>query len=124
MKQFNRPLSPHLSTYKPQITSIISIFHRITGSLLGLVFLSIGTLYSLFSSFISFNIIYLLYYLLSFIGVFLWYFLIISVFFHALNGIRHISWDFGLGLDLNSLTTTGILVVSIAFALFLTIIIL
>ena len=29
--KFNRPLSPHLSVYKPQFTSVLSIFHRITG---------------------------------------------------------------------------------------------
>ena len=28
----NRPLSPHLTVYKPQITSVLSIFHRITGA--------------------------------------------------------------------------------------------
>ena len=26
-----RPISPHLQVYKPQITSVLSIFHRITG---------------------------------------------------------------------------------------------
>ena len=34
----NRPLSPHLTVYKPQITSVLSIFHRITGA-----GLSVGT---------------------------------------------------------------------------------
>ena len=37
MKNNNRPISPHLSIYKPQITSILSISHRITG-----VFQSLG----------------------------------------------------------------------------------
>jgi succinate dehydrogenase / fumarate reductase cytochrome b subunit len=35
----NRSLSPHLYAYKPQITSVISIFHRITGSLLAIILL-------------------------------------------------------------------------------------
>ena len=35
MKQ-NRPLSPHLSVYKPQITAMLSIYHRITGAVLSL----------------------------------------------------------------------------------------
>ena len=38
-KLVRRPLSPHLQVYKPQITSALSIFHRITG-----VALSVGTL--------------------------------------------------------------------------------
>ena len=35
----SRPLSPHLQVYKPQITSVLSISHRISG-----VFLSLGLL--------------------------------------------------------------------------------
>ena len=31
-----RPLSPHLQIYRPQITSVLSIMHRITGILLSL----------------------------------------------------------------------------------------
>ena len=38
MKQV-RPLSPHLQIYKPQITSILSIMHRLTG-----IGLSVGTI--------------------------------------------------------------------------------
>ena len=36
MIQKIRPLSPHLTIYKPQLTSVLSIFHRITGAILGL----------------------------------------------------------------------------------------
>ena len=32
----NRPLSPHLQVYRPQITSVLSILHRITGVVLAL----------------------------------------------------------------------------------------
>ena len=37
-----RPLSPHLTIYKPQVTSILSIMHRITGASMffGVIFLS------------------------------------------------------------------------------------
>ena len=34
MKNNNRPISPHLQIYKPQITSILSISHRFTGIIL------------------------------------------------------------------------------------------
>merc|ERR1711994_888913 len=30
-KKLNRPLSPHLTIYKPQLTSMLSITHRVTG---------------------------------------------------------------------------------------------
>jgi succinate dehydrogenase / fumarate reductase cytochrome b subunit len=35
-----RPLSPHLQIYRPQITSVLSIFHRISG-----VVLAVGSLF-------------------------------------------------------------------------------
>ena len=35
----NRPLSPHLQVYKPQLTSVLSILHRATG-----IALAVGTL--------------------------------------------------------------------------------
>ena len=43
----NRPLSPHLQVYKPQVTSVLSIFHRMTGVALsaGLVLL-VGWIFS------------------------------------------------------------------------------
>ncbi|GJP80880.1 hypothetical protein CLOP_g11079 [Closterium sp. NIES-67] len=37
--KINRPLSPHLSIYKPQLTSTLSIFHRISGGFLAVLFL-------------------------------------------------------------------------------------
>ena len=43
MTMSNRPLSPHLQIYRPQLTSVLSITHRMTG-----VFLSLGTLVLLF----------------------------------------------------------------------------
>ena len=39
MEMTNRPLSPHLQVYRPQLTSVLSIAHRGTG-----VVLTIGTL--------------------------------------------------------------------------------
>ena len=42
-KEDKRPLSPHLQIYKPQITSVLSISHRLSG-----VFLGIGLIFSVF----------------------------------------------------------------------------
>ena len=106
----DRPLSPHLQVYRPQITSMLSILHRITG-----VGLGVGTLLiawwliaaatgpaafetaqacigSLFGRLILFG--------------FTW-----ALFYHLCNGIRHLIWDAGYGYDLDSVTKTGWLVV-------------
>ncbi|MGH1426641.1 MAG: succinate dehydrogenase, cytochrome b556 subunit [Arenicella sp.] len=108
-----RPLSPHLSIYKPQITSILSIFHRASG-----VFLSIGipliiywlyalsggpAAYEVASSFFS-NI-------LVKIGLFFW---TAAFYYHLCNGIRHLFWDMGKGFDLQHLRTSGIAVLVVA----------
>ena len=57
----NRSLSPHLYVYKPQITSVVSIFHRITGSLLAIIFLCTSIIVNLLGSFLSFNLFYSLF---------------------------------------------------------------
>jgi len=110
----NRSLSPHLYVYKPQITSVVSIFHRITGSLLAIVFLCSSIIINLLGSFLSFNLFYFLFVILCFFWKIIYYLLIATVCFHSLNGIRHIMWDFGIGLDLSNLFITGCLVVSLA----------
>ena len=104
-----RPLSPHLQIYKPQITSILSISHRITGILLVLgllcsfiflVLLTLGENYYkiwlLFSNSIFGEIV-----------LFGW---LLALIFHMLNGIRHLFWDIGIGLSLNEAKWTGVIV--------------
>jgi len=113
----NRTLSPHLRSYKPQVTSVFSIFHRIAGSLLGVILLCFPICFSLIESFSSFNFIYLLFgYIVFFVKLFLYLFFV-TFFFHCLNGLRHIMWDFCLGLDLNNLFISGCLVISLSLTL-------
>jgi succinate dehydrogenase / fumarate reductase cytochrome b subunit len=113
----NRPLSPHLTIYKSQITSIVSIFHRISGSVLSLSFMSLALILSgdvVFSE-------YYLFYNLSFkIGIYFYWFLatlgyfsILFVFFHLSNGIRHLIWDLGIGLEIKNVYITGFIVLAI-----------
>jgi len=112
----NRPLSPHLQIYRPQLTSVLSITHRATG-----VFLSLG-------------IPFFVYWLwaieqgpqtyaaaLGFFGSFfggslllLWSF---AFYFHLCNGIRHLFWDIGKGFDLKHVYRSGWLVVGMAAGL-------
>ena len=93
----NRPLSPHLTVYKPQITSVLSIFHRITGAGLAvstvlvvfwLASLAIGE--DTFNGFNNFlNNPFIIIVLVSSLWA-LWY--------HFCTGLRHLYWDMGYGV--------------------------
>ena len=112
----NRPLSPHLQVYKPQLTSVLSILHRLTG-----VVLAIGTLllvwwliaaatgpeaYDTVQGFIG-----------SIIGRLMLLGWTFSLFYHLANGIRHLGWDTGRGFELGTAYMTGWLVVIAAVVL-------
>ncbi len=116
MAQPARPLSPHIMIYRPQMTSVLSITHRLAG-----VALAGGALV-------------LAYWLSSaaygpeafdraqgFIGswfgrllLFGWTF---CLFFHLCNGLRHLVWDVGSGLELSQLKVSGLLVIGAALVL-------
>ena len=111
-----RPLSPHLQVYKPQLTSILSISHRIAGILLsgvsiilpiGLYFFSFGE--NVFNDFLSFFNHYLFKILLIFI--------IFILSYHLLNGIRHLFWDLGIGLEMRESYISGYLVIFLSIAI-------
>ena len=116
MKKPELPISPHLQIYKPQITSILSIAHRITGFCLNflIIFVSLWLLsLSLGENFYN--------YFVEFSNtIFMKLVMSISIFglsYHAMNGIRHIFWDFGFFLNKTSALISGIIVVSLAFML-------
>lgn len=106
-----RPLSPHLSIYRIQITSALSILHRISGV-------------ALFCGFISLLwwVVYLTYSAnperswvwsaaatpLGTGFIILWSY---ALFFHMCTGIRHLFWDNGLGFELRTVTRSGWLAV-------------
>ena len=112
----HRPLSPHLQIYKPQISSVLSILHRITGVALGLGLLLLAWwLIAAASGKQDFAIVQRL--LASWFGQaillgFSW-----SLFFHLCNGIRHLAWDAGYGLELPGVNKSGWAVVITAFVL-------
>ena len=119
----SKPLSPHIGIYKREISSIVSISHRITGIILFFAF-----------SFLCWAMIFWvltglskrkLYYLCSMMNYkviaifikFLTSFIVFNMFFHTCTGIRHLIWDMGKGLSLKLLNITGWLIVIIsAFA--------
>jgi len=108
MQNNSNPLSPHLEIYKWQISSLLSITHRIVGviNVLAVTLICIWTL-SLFIGENSYKTIEL--FLKSFFGKFIIVSLCWTFSFHILNEIRHLIWDMGYGFDLRTTKITGIL---------------
>jgi succinate dehydrogenase / fumarate reductase cytochrome b subunit len=104
------PISPHLQIYKPQITSVLSILHRISGFFLFLgSFIWSGWLIGLASGPECYVWVQdMALHPLGLIVLVGWSFVL---FYHILNGIRHLMWDAGIGVDINTATKTGWVVV-------------
>lgn len=116
MKSADRPLSPHLQIYRWQLTSVLSILHRVAG-----VSLSFGGVvlvwwlvaaasgpeaYDTVANFLG-----------SGFGVVLLLGWSAALFYHLCNGIRHLVWDTGHALDLKSIYVGGWIVVAAAAVL-------
>ncbi len=94
----NRPLSPHLSIYRPQMTSISSIFVRITGNaLLVAVVLIVWWLFAAATSADYFALANAV--ITSWFGVLVLVLSLWALWYHTLGGLRHLIWDMGYGLD-------------------------
>ena len=108
MQNNNNPLSPHLEIYKWQVSSLLSITHRIVGviNILAITLICIWTL-SLLVGENSYEITQL--FLRSFFGKFIIVFLCWTFSFHILYEIRHLIWDMGYGFDLKVTKITGVL---------------
>lgn len=106
-----RPLSPHLQIYRWQLTSVLSILHRMSG-----VALAVGAIllvcwlgatadgpksYAKFQGFLG-----------SWFGLLLLFGWSVALFYHLCNGIRHLCWDTGRGLELKSVYASGWTVVA------------
>ena len=112
----NRPLSPHLTIYKPQLTSITSILIRITGNALILsVFLIVCWLFSAATSPQFFTVIDA--FMNSWLGTLVLISSLWAVWYHLLGGLRHLIWDRAIGLDLKTAEYLGWLVVFGSFLL-------
>ncbi|MEM6385950.1 MAG: succinate dehydrogenase, cytochrome b556 subunit [Pseudomonadota bacterium] len=94
----NRPLSPHLQVYRPQLTSMSSIMVRITGiACLGGAFLVVWWLLAASTSEAAFSFIDGL--LRSWFGDIVLLGATWAVFYHMLGRLRHVIWDLGYCLD-------------------------
>ncbi len=108
-----RPLSPHLQIYKPQLTSVMSISHRFTGVILSLLSIIIPVFFILLSlgdEYFDLLIVVLNHFLVKLIL----YGIIFVIFYHLLNGIRHLFWDIGMGLSIKESYLSGYLVIIIS----------
>ncbi|OYU47299.1 MAG: succinate dehydrogenase, cytochrome b556 subunit [Rhizobiales bacterium PAR1] len=93
-----RPLSPHLQIYKPSITMVMSILHRITGAALFVgTLLLVIFLVALASGKTSFGTVQAIYG--SFLGKLVLFGYTWALFQHMCGGIRHFIWDTGAGLE-------------------------
>ena len=106
----NRPLSPHLTVYKPQWTSVTSILTRITGNaLLVAALLIVWWLLAASTSAEYFAVANGL--LTSWFGDLVLFLSLWAVWYHTLAGIRHLYWDTGRGLDIETAEKLGKVVV-------------
>ena len=112
----NRPLSPHLQIYRPQLTSVLSILHRLTGIALAAgTLLLVWWLVAVAVGPAAFETVQ------GFIGSWFGRALLLgwsyALFYHLVNGIRHLAWDAGWGFELKTVYLTGWTVIWASIAL-------
>jgi succinate dehydrogenase / fumarate reductase cytochrome b subunit len=105
----SRPLSPHLQIYRWQWTMALSIFHRATG-----IALAVGTLVLVWWLIAAATGPEYFGYVQSLLGSWLGRLLLfgwtVALFYHLCNGIRHLIWDTGKGLELGPARASGMFV--------------
>ena len=116
MNNNDRPLSPHISIYRWPITMVTSILHRATGVAMAVGFLVlVGWLFDAASGPEVYD---------KFLGVMNttigcvllvgWSF---AFFYHLSNGIRHLVWDTGRGLEKEQATASAWFVIAASIVL-------
>ena len=112
----NRPLSPHLTIYRPQMTSMTSILTRIagTGLLVGALlvvwwFLAAATSPEYFA--VADGVI------TSWLGDLVMALSLWALWFHALAGLRHLYWDTGRGLEVDFAEKLGLVIIVLSVVL-------
>ena len=104
------PLSPHLQIYRWQISSLLSITHRIVG-IINAVAITLICLWTISLLFGEENYVTIKNLFQSFFGKFIMISLSWSFSFHVLNEVRHLIWDLGYGYDLRISKITGIITI-------------
>lgn len=101
-----RPLSPHLTIYKPQISSVLSILHRLTGIGLyaGLMLMAWWVWTAAYNPSAYTELHECLSSILGKLFLFGW---TAAFYYHFGNGIRHLFWDIGKGFELPVMARSG-----------------
>lgn len=111
-----KPLSPHLQIYSPQLTSVLSILHRATGIVFTIALILVCFwLYALSEGQSSYNA-FCTWMEQPFIKI-VTYLILASVYYHLLNGIRYLMWSIGEGFELRTVYNSGWIVFVLALAL-------
>jgi succinate dehydrogenase / fumarate reductase cytochrome b subunit len=101
-----RPLSPHLQIYRPQLTSMLSIVHRATGvwlcagaAMVAWFVIALAEGVGAYSQFVAFT--------QHWFGKLIVISFVFSTFYHLCNGIRHLVWDAGKALSIKAVNLGG-----------------
>ena len=113
-----RPLSPHLTIYRFMYTMVLSILHRITGvwMVLGLCALVYWLMSAAAGEVEYARATALLGSTAARILLLLW---LAAYCYHFVNGLRHLAWDAGLGLERRAARISGRIAVALALLAFL-----
>ena len=105
-KNDSRPMSPHLQIYDLPMTAKLSVLHRGTGAALsaGMILLVIA-LVAAANGESSWNSMQA--FLSSWFGYLVLFGFTATLFYHFCNGIRHLFWDMGKGLELDEVEKSG-----------------
>ena len=114
--QAKRPLSPHLTIYRPQFTSVLSILHRITG---------IALLLAVILIVIWFGAVALGPYYFNLIDTVFDHILVRlilvsatwAIWYPTCTGVRHLIWDAGYVLEIKWINPTAYVVLFSSFSL-------
>tara|TARA_R110002051_G_scaffold136488_4_gene209141 strand:- start:2925 stop:3308 length:384 start_codon:yes stop_codon:yes gene_type:complete len=115
----NRPLSPHLTIYRPQLTSMTSIFVRLTGNALLVAalmivwwFVALATGPDAFAAADGF--------MRSWFGDLVLFLSTWAIWYHMFGGIRHLIWDSGrmLGVDKSEAAGVVMIIASVLMTIF------
>lgn len=111
-----RPLSPHLQIYNQGMTGTMSITHRMTGVVLAVGALLVAAwLVCVASDADCFA--WCQQVLASWFGKLALFAFSASLIYHLLNGIRHLLWDIGWGMEIQTAVKTGYLVIALSIGL-------
>ena len=106
MAQPQRPMSPHMFIYRPQLMAVLSIIHRMTGVGLaaGTLFITVWLLAAAWGP-AAFDWVQGFYG--SWLGILVLLGFSVCLFYHLCNGVRHLLWDLGYCLEIEDVYRSG-----------------